>query len=245
MTRRFHQPIFGNPERAVVAMSGLMEYGGYLNEVKRGLLAIPERSPLRESLPDELRTTEGPDEFQGKKILAHYGIAIPRNGIARDEAEAATLAGQIGFPAALKILSAEIQHKTDAGGVFLHLENEEEVKAAVQKIKKRFPALFQTNGPSLLVEEMIAEGVEVLLGMTQDPHFGPLLVIGLGGILVEVLKDAAFASSTDFSLSGGKDVAFAQRIFHLKGCPGKTAGRFSGLDPNHRGLFRPDRGNGP
>ena len=193
MTRRFQQPIFGNPERAVVAMSGLMEYGGYLNEVKRGLLAIPERSPLRESLPDELRTTEVPDEFQGKKILAHYGIAIPRNGIARDEAEAATLAGQIGFPAALKILSAEIQHKTDAGGVFLHLENEEEVKAAIQKIRKRFPALFQTNGPSLLVEEMIAEGVEVLLGMTQDPHFGPLLVIGLGGILVEVLKDAAFA----------------------------------------------------
>jgi acetyltransferase len=193
MTRRFHQPIFGNPERAVVAMSGLMEYGGYLNDVQRGLLAIPERSPLRESLPEELRTAEVPDEFRGKKILAHYGIAIPRNGIARDEAEAEALAGQIGFPAALKILSAEIQHKTDAGGVFLHLENEEEVKAAVQKIKKRFPTLFQTNGPSLLVEEMIAEGVEVLLGMTQDPHFGPLLVIGLGGILVEVLKDAAFA----------------------------------------------------
>jgi acetyltransferase len=134
-----------------------------------------------------------PDEFQGKKILAHYGIAIPRNGIARDEAEAEALAGQIGFPAALKILSAEIQHKTDAGGVLLHLENEEEVKAAVQKIKKRFPTLFQKNGPSLLVEEMIAEGVEVLLGMTQDPYFGPLLVIGLGGILVEVLQDAAFA----------------------------------------------------
>ena len=193
MTRRFQQPIFGNPERAVVSMSGLMEYGGYLNEVKRGLLAIPEKIPLRESLPDDVKTVEVPDEFQGKKILAHYEIAIPRNGIARDEAEAVTLAGQIGFPAALKILSAEIQHKTDAGGVLLHLENEEEVKAAVQKIKKRFPSLFQTNGPSLLVEEMIAEGVEVLLGMTQDLHFGPLLVIGLGGILVEVLKDAAFA----------------------------------------------------
>ena len=193
MTRRFQQPIFGNPERAVVAMSGLMEYGGYLNDVRRGLLAIPKRSPLRESLPDELRTAEVPDEFQGKKILAHYGIAIPRNGIARDEAETATLAGGIGFPAALKILSSEIHHKTDAGGVLLHLENEEEVKAAVRKIKKRFPTCFQKNGPSLLVEEMIAEGVEVLLGMTQDPHFGPLLVIGLGGILVEVLKDAAFA----------------------------------------------------
>jgi len=193
MTRRFQQPIFGNPERAVVSMSGLMEYGAYLNEVKRGLLAIPERSPLRESLSAELRATEVPDEFQGKKILAHYGITVPRNGIARDEAEAATLAGQIGFPAALKILSPEIQHKTDAGGVFLHLENQEEVKSAVQKMLKRFPTLFQKNGPSLLVEEMIAEGVEVLLGMTQDPQFGPLLVIGLGGILVEVLKDAAFA----------------------------------------------------
>ncbi len=193
MTRRFQQPIFGNPERAVVSMSGLMEYGGYLNDVKRGLLAIPERSPLKESLPGDLRTAEVPDEFQGKKILAHYGIAIPKNGIARDEEEAVALAGQIGFPAALKILSAEIQHKTDAGGVFLHLENEEEVTAAVNKIKRRFPILFQTNGPSLLVEEMVAEGVEVLLGMTQDPYFGPLLVIGLGGILVEVLKDAAFA----------------------------------------------------
>jgi acyl-CoA synthetase (NDP forming) len=193
MTRRFHQPIFGNPERAVVAMSGLMEYGGYLDEVKRGRLAIPERSPLRESLPEEVKNAKVPDEFQGKRILAHYGIAIPGNGIARDEAEAAALAGRIGFPAALKILSPEIQHKTDAGGVFLHLENEEEVKAAVRKIRRRFPALFQADGPSLLVEEMITEGVEVLLGMTRDPHFGPLLVIGLGGIFVEVLKDAAFA----------------------------------------------------
>ena len=125
MTRRFHQPIFGNPERAVVAMSGLIEYGGYLDEMKRGLLAIPERSPLKESLPEEVKPPKVPDEFQGKKILAHYGIAIPGNGIARDEAEAAALATRIGFPAALKILSAEIQHKTDAGGVFLDLENEE------------------------------------------------------------------------------------------------------------------------
>ncbi len=146
MTRRFQQPIFGNPERAVVAMSGLMEYGGYLNEVKQGLLAIRERSTLSNSLPDDVKATKAPDEFQGKKILAHFGIAIPRNGIARDETEAVTLAGQIGFPVALKILSAAIQHKTDAGGVFLHLENEEEVKTAVQKIKRRFPALFQDEG---------------------------------------------------------------------------------------------------
>ena len=193
MTRRFQQPIFGNPERAVVAMSGLMEYGGYLNEAKRGLLVAPERSPLRESLAAELRTASRLDESQGKRILAHYGIAVPRNGTARGEEEAAVLAGRIGFPTVLKILSAEIEHKTEAGGVLLHLENEEEVRAAVRKIKKRFPNLLQTDGPSLLVEEMIAEGVEVLLGMTQDPYFGPLLVIGLGGILVEVLKDAAFA----------------------------------------------------
>lgn len=193
MTRRFKQPIFGNPERAVGSMSGLMEYGGFLNEVKQGLLAGPARSPLRESLPEKLRTTKALDESQGKKILAHYGIAIPRHGIARGEEEAAALAGRIGFPTALKILSAEIQHKTDAGGVVLHLETELELRAAVQKLEKRFPALSRTDGPSLLVEEMITEGVEVLLGMTRDLYFGPLLVIGLGGILVEVLKDAAFA----------------------------------------------------
>lgn len=229
MTRRFHQPIFGNPERAVVAMSGLMEYGGHLDEVKRGLLAIPERSPLRESLPEDLSTTEVADEFQGKKILAHYGIAVPRNGIARDEAEAASLAGQIGFPAALKILSAEIQHKTDAGGVFLHLEHEEEVKAAVRKIRKRFPALFQTNGPSLLVEEMIAEGVEVLLGMTQDPHFGPLLVIGLGGILVEVLKDAAFARPPISPFQAERMWRSLKGFSILKGVRGRPPADFQAL----------------
>ena len=136
---------------------------------------------------------EGLDEARGKRVLAHYGIPIPRQKEVWQEADLSAAAGEIGFPAVLKILSPTVQHKTEAGGVILALKDEPDLRQAAGKLQERFPDLFKPGGPTLLMEEMIGEGVEVLVGMTRDPYFGPLMVIGLGGILVEVLKDVAFA----------------------------------------------------
>jgi len=192
MTRRFGLPIFGNPERAVGSMSGLIEYGRFVREVQRGNLTNPPRkNPKRLSAIHE---NESLDEHQGKRLLADYGIPVTREETAKTKAEAFLRARKIGFPIAIKILSPDILHKTEQGGVILSIQNEAELDLAVDQLEARFPALRDSNKEvCLLIQEMVPPGVEVFLGMTNDPHFGPLLVLGLGGILVEILKDVAFA----------------------------------------------------
>jgi acetyltransferase len=194
MTRRFHQPIFGNPERAVGAMSGLMQYGRFLNEGRRESLQAVFPVSRKETWPEFSDDLPSLDELQGKKILARYGIPTVREGFAADRIEVLRLAGEIGYPLALKIHSPAILHKTDLGGVILKINHEEELIKSISSLEAKFPELHDPAGRAgFLVQEMVPEGVEVLLGMISDPQFGPLLVLGLGGILVEVLKDVVFA----------------------------------------------------
>jgi acetate---CoA ligase (ADP-forming) len=192
MTKRFGLPVFGNPERAVGSMSGLIEYGRFIRETRQGLLdasaAVRKREPL------SIRDRSTLNEYTGKRLLADYGIPITREGLARTRTEAMSRASEIGFPVALKILSGAVRHKTDQGGVFLNIRNEAGLDQAFFELVKRFPSLENPAGEeALLIQEMISGGVEVLLGMVHDPQFGPLLLVGLGGVLVEVLKDVAFA----------------------------------------------------
>ncbi len=194
MTRRFHQPIFGNPERAVEAMSGLMQYGRFLNDWGQGSLQPGSLVSRKETLPEFSDDLSSLDEFQGKKILAHYGIPTVREGIAAHRTEALRLTGEIGYPVALKIHSPNMLHKTDLGGVILNISHEEGLIQSISALEAKFPELHDPTGRAgFLIQEMVTEGVEVLLGMTSDPQFGPLLVLGLGGIMVEVLKDVVFA----------------------------------------------------
>jgi acetyltransferase len=110
---------------------------------------------------------------------------LPKQSLARTAAEAGARAKEIGFPVALKFIAAEIVHKTESGAVVLGLKSAEEVVAEGQKL------LSKTLGKGhLLVQEMV-QGTEVLLGARTDPQYGPFLMVGLGGILVEVLKDVA------------------------------------------------------
>ncbi|MBI5604754.1 MAG: acetate--CoA ligase family protein [Deltaproteobacteria bacterium] len=192
MTRRFGLPVFGNPERAVGSMHGLIEYGEYVRRSQEGRFTVPEREKPTKPLPAIVN--ESIDEHQGKQILEAYGIPVTREGVAKTKGEVLSLARTVGYPVALKILSPSIQHKTEQGGVILSIPTEEELERAVRRMEERFPALKNPDNPeSLLIQEMVSDGVEVFLGMINDPQFGPLLVVGLGGILVEVLKDVAFA----------------------------------------------------
>jgi acyl-CoA synthetase (NDP forming) len=192
MTRRFRQPVFGNPERAVGSMSGLIEYGRFVRNAREGCFTPPSGKERKQ--PVSIPGDQALDEYQGKKILAHYGIPVTREGLAKTRLAAYPLANEIGFPMAVKILSADILHKTDQGGVILAIQNQAELDQAITQLEERFPGLKDPESrTSLLIQEMVPNGVEVLLGMVNDPHFGPLLVLGLGGVLVEVLKDVAFA----------------------------------------------------
>jgi acetyltransferase len=194
MTRRFKQPIFANPERAVGAMSGLMEYSRFREEVGKGLRRVTAKlePPLDWNYPKS--PGQVIDEFQGKKILSSYGIPVTREGKANDKETVLELAAEIGYPLALKILSPEILHKTEAGGVVLSLKNQTALEKAFEGLVAKFPEISDPNRPECLrVQEMASGGVEVFFGMSRDPHFGPLLILGLGGVLVEVLKDVVFA----------------------------------------------------
>ncbi len=131
-------------------------------------------------------------EWQSKRILRAYGIPVTEEVLASSPEEAVKAAKGIGFPVALKIMSPDLLHKTDAGGVILNVSNEQEAEKAFLEIMGN----VQNRRPDaaiegVLVQEMLRPGLEVIVGVKKDPVFGPAVVFGLGGIFVEVLKDAA------------------------------------------------------
>ncbi|HXQ03525.1 MAG TPA: acetate--CoA ligase family protein, partial [Bradyrhizobium sp.] len=131
-------------------------------------------------------------ETDSKRILACYGIAIPREILARDPEQAALAAGRIGGPVAIKVVSPDILHKTEAGGVRLGLSTPENVREAAKNIfasALRFAPQARIDGIS--VQQMAPSGTEIVLGIKNDRQFGPLIAAGLGGIMVELLADTA------------------------------------------------------
>jgi acetyl coenzyme A synthetase (ADP forming)-like protein len=132
-------------------------------------------------------------ETESKEILEAYGFVTPKGSIATTAEQAVNIAQQLGFPVVLKIWSPDILHKSDVGGVKVGLSSEEEVKDAFDLMMYRIPKkLPDADILGVLVQEMCRSGKEVILGMNRDPHFGPLMMFGMGGILVEVLKDVSF-----------------------------------------------------
>lgn len=133
------------------------------------------------------------DEVEAKSILKEAGIPATAATLATTAAEAQSQAEAMGYPVVLKVVSPDIAHKSDAGGVKLNLPDGQAVASAFDEImanaKKAAPGA-RVKGVS--VQEMAKPGTEVIVGMTTDPQFGPVMMFGLGGIMVEVLKDVAF-----------------------------------------------------
>jgi acyl-CoA synthetase (NDP forming) len=132
-------------------------------------------------------------EIESKDLLAKAGIPVISARLARTRSEAVSISKDIGFPLALKIVSPDISHKTDAGGVKLGLDSRAQVAKAFSEIRNSVRDKFpQARIEGISVQKMAGKGIEVIIGMTRDPQFGPVLMFGLGGILVEVLKDVSF-----------------------------------------------------
>jgi 4-hydroxybutyryl-CoA synthetase (ADP-forming) len=132
-------------------------------------------------------------EEEGQEILRTYGFPIPKSILAKDEQEAIKAAKQIGYPVVMKISSPQIIHKSDAGGVKVNLNNENEVKNAFKEIlknAKKYDSKAVIKG--VLVVEMVRGGKEMILGSKLEPGFGPVIMLGMGGIYVEILKDVTF-----------------------------------------------------
>ena len=132
-------------------------------------------------------------EVEAKAMLAEHGVAVTDTRLAASVDEAVEIADQLGYPVALKVVADEITHKTDVGGVELGLADAEQLRDAAQRIHAAVAAAAPGVAPAgLSVQPMAAPGTEVILGVTQDRQFGPVLMFGLGGVFVEVLKDVAF-----------------------------------------------------
>ncbi|MFC1957695.1 acetate--CoA ligase family protein [Chloroflexota bacterium] len=132
-------------------------------------------------------------EVEAKGLLKQAGISVVDTELATSREEAISISQRIGFPVVLKIASPDVVHKSDAGGVKLGLETSEQVGKAygdiVEAIKQKYP---EAKIQGVSVQKMARPGVEVIIGMSKDAQFGPVLMFGLGGVLVEILKDVAF-----------------------------------------------------
>jgi len=188
-------PQYDATDSGVAAIKGMVNYVRWRSRPKRVVKLFPVNRRKVEGIIERHQRQKINDigETESKEILEAYGFVTPRGSIATSAEQAANIAKQLGFPVVLKIWSSDILHKSDVGGVRIGLENEQEVKDAFDLMMYRIPKKRpEANILGVLVQEMCKSGKEVILGMNRDPHFGPLMMFGMGGIMVEVLKDVSF-----------------------------------------------------
>lgn len=193
---RANIPVFSAPGKCFKFIKKMFEFKKARDRyhergrMKRELPGVSHRDEVRRIAEDTGKTLH---EFDGKKIISLYEIPVTREKMARSPEEATKVAEEIGWPVALKAMSRQIVHKTDAGIVRLNIFEKAEVEKAYREVWENAGKLGSDGKiEGVLVQEMIPSGVEVILGMTRDPQFGPLILFGIGGIFVEILKDIAF-----------------------------------------------------
>jgi acetyltransferase len=188
-------PDYPSPERAVAALRAMRDYSAWLQRPQRVVTRFPvNRRRVERIIRRHVKTSRFQvGEAAAKAILRAYDFNVLPGELAANADEAVEAADLIGYPVAMKIASPDIVHKSDIGGVRLGLGSAEAVRDAhdlmLLRIRQRMPRA-QIEG--VYVEKMSSRGREVILGMTRDPQFGPMLMFGLGGIFVEVMKDVTF-----------------------------------------------------
>ncbi len=188
-------PDFTSPEKAASALKAMWEYSAWKNRPPRIITRFPvNRRRVERIIHRHLRMERlQVGEIDAKKIFEAYDFKIPEGKLATTSEEAIEIANRIGMPVVMKIVSPDIIHKSDMGGVKLNLSTPSEVRDAFDlmmlRISQRAP---EAKIDGVYIEKMGQKGVEVILGMTRDPQFGPMLMFGLGGIFVEVMKDVSF-----------------------------------------------------
>ncbi len=187
---------YKSPVRAVRAMGVLMNYSVFRKEVlSRTRIDSPESKvgKVHESALSFLADKpQSLTEYEGKKLLALYDIPVTKEEIASSEKQAVSIAETIGYPVALKINSPDILHKTEAGGLKLNIKTKEELLVAYHEIltnARKYNPEAKLNG--VLVQQMVSGGIEVIIGVNNNPQFGPTVMFGLGGIFVEILQDVS------------------------------------------------------
>jgi acetyl coenzyme A synthetase (ADP forming)-like protein len=188
-------PAYPYPERAVQALAAMARYREWREEPPDQFIrVVPYIDGVRRAFREarsEGRVNLG--EVEARAVLQAYGLTVPESRVARSAEEAAAHAQEIGFPVVMKIVSPDILHKSDIGGVRLGIRDRQQAMDTFDLMMlrvRRFAPNADLQG--VLVQQMIEIGREVIVGSTRDPQFGPLVMFGLGGIYVEVLHDVSF-----------------------------------------------------
>ena len=193
-TGRERFPAYHFPESAVGALGMMVEYAERKLRVPGKVIEFEDDRDSAQRLIARVRA-DGRKELdleESRRLLACYGVPFARSGVARDADAAAKLAREIAGPVVLKAIGAGLSHKSDLGGVLVGLEGEAAVRGGFLELEDRMAVVPDACLEGVLVQELVADAREVIIGMSHDPAFGPLLMFGLGGIYVEVLKDVAF-----------------------------------------------------
>ena len=220
-----HIPTFTFPEEAVAGLASLARYHAWWTRPRTEVRTFTvDRRALQEALhaAHKLDTTVLP-EFAARRLLEAYGIPFAQSRRVTQVDDAVAAAEAIGFPVALKVASPDISHKTDVGGVALGLGSARDVRnawASVTKSVRQHAPSARLDG--FEVEQMIRGGKEVLVGVQRDPGFGPVVVFGMGGIYVEVLKDVTFRLAPIRPLSAQHMVASVKAFPLLQGVRGEA-----------------------
>lgn len=188
-------PDYPSPERAAAALKAMVDYAAWRRRPPRVVARFPvNRRRVERIISRQIRTGRlYVGEVKAKEILQAYDFIVPDGRLVSTVEEATEAASRMGYPLAMKISSPDIIHKSDIGGVKLNLNSAQEVADAFElmmlRVGRRAPDAFLEG---VYLERMVPRGREVILGMTRDPQFGPMLMFGLGGIFVEIMKDVTF-----------------------------------------------------
>ncbi len=192
-------PNFTFPEHTAVALAGAWEYSRWLRRPKGvvpeliGINREKARAVVASALEQSSTRPLWLEASSISELLNSYGIQVAVSKSVKTAEDAARAAEEIGFPVAVKLLSDKIIHKTDVGGVVLSCHSAGEVKQAFNQIRESLEGLGRADEmQGATIQPMISEGIEVIVGLTQDPSFGPLIMFGMGGIYAEFLKDVTF-----------------------------------------------------
>jgi acetyltransferase len=211
-------------DRAVGAIKSLIEYAKLRKEVPDILSS--SKPSARALLEKTLKNADGAalDEVASKKLLRAYGIPISKEEIAQSAADAANIAKKIGFPVVAKVVSPDILHKSDIGGVVLNLNSAAEVKKAFNDIVARVKKLkTRPKLEGVLIAQQVKADLELVVGASLDAEMGPVVLFGTGGVDIELLKDVALAGAPLDEAEASQLIGRTKAGIKMKGYRGKPA----------------------
>ena len=219
-----HIAVMQGLDRAVGAIKSLIDYAALRKQVPD--IVSSSTASARATLARTLKNAKGPalDEVASKKLLRAYGIPVSREEIAQTAADAVRIARKIGFPVVAKVVSAEILHKSDIGGVVLNINSVAEVRKAFNDITARVKKLkSKPKLEGILIAQQVKSELELVVGAALDAEMGPVVLFGTGGVDIELMKDVALAGAPLDAAEASELIGRTKAGVKLRGYRGKPA----------------------